>query len=122
MHFWQYFIMKYNVARDQRDTTVGTLAQIKSCWAHEAFALGNSVSRRPSVWSQDGGERAPREEHRPAVPRRHVAAHRTKRLARRRRAPQRLAAAHAEALHGLRVDLSAVAPAGQVVSFRCSPA
>ena len=51
-----------------------------------------------------------------------VAADRAERLARGGRAPQRLsataAAAAAEALHGLGVDLSAVAARGKVVGFR----
>ena len=50
-----------------------------------------------------------------------VAADRAERLARGGRAPQRLsaaAAAAAEALHGLGVDLSAVAAPGKVVGLR----
>ena len=52
-----------------------------------------------------------------------VAADRAERLARGGRAPQRLsAAAAAEALHGLGVDLSAVAARGEIVGLRCPSA
>ena len=68
------------------------------------------------------GDRAPREERRPAAVPRGDAAAAAERLARGGRAPQRPLAA-AETLHGFGVDLSAVAAAeGKVVGLRCPSA
>ena len=121
-----------NVARDQRDTTVGTLARIKSCFwfccGRSGVESGGSVGRR---------DRVPREEGRPsaaAAPRRDAAsiaaaaADRAERLARGGRAPQCVAAsAAAETLHGFGVAVAATAAAaasahGEVVGFRCPSA
>ena len=122
-----------NVARDQRDTTVGTLARIKSCFwfccGRSGVESGGSVGRR---------DRVPREEGRPsaaAAPRRDAAsitaaaADGAERLARGGRAPQCVAAsAAAETLHGFGVAVAATAAAaaasahGEVVGFRCPSA
>ena len=120
-----------NVARDQRDTTVGTLARIKSCFwfccGRSGVESGGSVGRR---------DRVPREEGRPsaaAAPRRDAAsiaaaaADRAERLARGGRAPQCVAASAAETLHGFGVAVAATAAAaasahGEVVGFRCPSA